>query len=53
MVSANEETVRLIKMAKGEAYAYQVDLTKREEIYRAAERVKKDIGKVCLVFYFK
>ncbi len=43
---ANEETVRLIKMSKGEAYAYHVDLTKREDIYRTAERVKKEIGKV-------
>lgn len=33
-------------MSKGEAYAYHVDLTKREDIYRTAERVKKEIGKV-------
>ncbi len=33
-------------MSKGEVYAYQVDLTKREEIYRAAERVKQEVGKV-------
>ena len=43
---ANEETARLIKMSKGQVYAYQVDLTKREEIYRVAERVKQEVGKV-------
>jgi hypothetical protein len=34
-------------MSKGQVYAYQVDLTKREEIYRAADRFKKqEVGKV-------
>jgi all-trans-retinol dehydrogenase (NAD+) len=33
-------------MSKGQVYAYQVDLTKREEIYRAADRVKQEVGKV-------
>lgn len=45
-IIANEETARLIKMSKGEAIAYHVDLTKREDIYRAAEHVKKQVGKV-------
>lgn len=36
----------MIKMAKGEVFAYQVDLTKREEVYRVAERVKREVGKV-------
>lgn len=47
-VTANEETVKQIQMSNGIAYAYQVDLTKREEIYQFAERVKKEIGKVKL-----
>jgi hypothetical protein len=34
-------------MSKGQVYAYQVDLTKREEIYRAADRLKQEVGKVC------
>ncbi|XP_057378300.1 epidermal retinol dehydrogenase 2-like [Daphnia carinata] len=46
---ANEETARLIKLSKGQVYAYQVDLTKREDIYRAAERVKQDVGKVTIL----
>ncbi|XP_046657869.1 epidermal retinol dehydrogenase 2-like [Daphnia pulicaria] len=46
---ANEETARLIKMSKGQVYAYQVDLTKREEIYRAADRLKQEVGKVSIL----
>ncbi len=45
-LTANEETARLIKLSKGQVYAYQVDLTKREEIYRAADRLKQEVGKV-------
>lgn len=42
----------MIKMAKGEVYGYQVDLTKREDVYRVAERVKNEVGKVIrLVFW--
>ena len=50
-IKANEETARLIHQAKGEAHAYQVDLTKKENIYRLAEQVKKDVGKVYLFTY--
>lgn len=46
---ANEETVKQIQMSNGIAYAYQVDLTKREEIYQFAQRVKKEIGKVSIL----
>ena len=43
---ANDETVRLIQKENGEAYAYQVDLTKKEDVYQLADRVKKEIGNV-------
>ena len=33
-------------MAKGDVYAYHVDLTNREDIYKVAERVKREVGKV-------
>ncbi|XP_057378301.1 epidermal retinol dehydrogenase 2-like [Daphnia carinata] len=46
---SNEETTRLIQMSKGTAYAYQVDLTKREEIYQVAQRVKREVGKVSIL----
>jgi len=44
--TANDETVQLIQQANGEAYAHQVDLTKREDVYRMANRIKKEIGHV-------
>jgi len=43
---ANEETVRLIKENNGTAVGYQIDLTKKSEIYRVAELVKSEVGKV-------
>uniref|UniRef100_A0A0P5HEA1 Short-chain dehydrogenase/reductase 3 n=1 Tax=Daphnia magna TaxID=35525 RepID=A0A0P5HEA1_9CRUS len=46
---SNEETVRLIQMSKGVAFAYQVDLTKREEVYQVAQRVKREVGKVSIL----
>jgi len=46
---ANEETARLVRMAKGDVYAYQVDLTNREDIYKVAERVKREVGKVSIL----
>ncbi|XP_046455180.1 estradiol 17-beta-dehydrogenase 11-like isoform X2 [Daphnia pulex] len=46
---ANEETVRLIHMSKGQAFAYQVDLSKREEVYQMAQRVKREVGKVSIL----
>ena len=33
-------------MSKGDVYAYQVDLTKKEDVYRVADLVKKQVGKV-------
>jgi len=43
---ANEETVRLVKENNGAAFGYQIDLTKKSEIYRVAKLVKTEIGKV-------
>lgn len=43
---ANEETAELIKKSNKEVFAYQVDLTKREEIYKAAAQVKGEVGQV-------
>ena len=36
-----------MKEAGGQAYSYQIDLTKREDVYKTAERVKKEVGTVC------
>jgi len=46
---ANEETARQIREAKGVAHTYQVDLTSREAIYKAAERVKREVGMISIL----
>ncbi|XP_037082652.1 epidermal retinol dehydrogenase 2-like isoform X2 [Pollicipes pollicipes] len=48
-VEGNDETVRLIRAAGGEAHAYTCDLSKREEVYKTAERVKREVGKVSIL----
>ncbi|XP_043237528.1 epidermal retinol dehydrogenase 2-like isoform X2 [Amphibalanus amphitrite] len=45
----NEETVRQIRAAGGEAHAYTCDLSNREVIYKTAERVKREVGKVTIL----
>lgn len=41
-----EETVKEIRAAGGKAHGYIVDVTKREKIYEAADKVKAEVGKV-------
>lgn len=43
---ANKETAQLVRDRGGEATAYTVDLSKREDVYRVAEKVKKEVGDV-------
>lgn len=46
----NEETVSEIKkMGNTVAYAYKCDVSKREEIFSVAERVKREIGDVTIL----
>jgi len=42
----NEKTVNEIKEAGGVAFAYTCDLSKREEIYKVAEKIKEEVGNV-------
>ncbi|XP_071830758.1 short-chain dehydrogenase/reductase family 16C member 6-like isoform X2 [Apostichopus japonicus] len=44
--AGNSRTVKEIQSSGGEVYAYTVDVTKKEKVYEAAEKVKKDVGKV-------
>jgi len=45
----NQETAQQIKSLGGEAYPYKVDISSREEIYKAAEKVKREIGDVSIL----
>lgn len=44
--SGIEETVNLVKSAGGICYGYVCDLCDREDIYKKAEQVKEEVGKV-------
>lgn len=45
-VSGIEETVKLVKSSGGICYGYVCDLCNREDIYRKAAQVRKEVGKV-------
>ena len=44
--TGNKETIQLIKAQGGTAYAYTVDLCKKEAIYEAAAKTKQEVGVV-------
>ncbi|XP_045500223.1 estradiol 17-beta-dehydrogenase 11-like [Colias croceus] len=44
-----EDTVKLVKGIGGKCYGYVVDLAAREDIYRVADQVRKDVGNVSLL----
>ncbi|KAM3965809.1 estradiol 17-beta-dehydrogenase 11 [Aphomia sociella] len=44
-----EDAVKLVKGIGGNCYGYVVDLTKREDIYRVAKKVKEEVGRVTLL----
>lgn len=43
--SSNEQTAKLVREMGGKAYTYTVDVTNREDVYRNAELVRKDLGR--------
>jgi len=47
--NGNEETVRLVKAEGGKAYAYTVDMSNRDDIYKSAARLKEDLGSVSIL----
>ncbi|KYQ56152.1 Short-chain dehydrogenase/reductase family 16C member 6, partial [Trachymyrmex zeteki] len=45
----NEQTVKEIKEIDKDAYAYECDVTKREDVFAVAKRVKKEVGDVTIL----
>ncbi|KAL2091228.1 hypothetical protein ACEWY4_013491 [Coilia grayii] len=41
----NEATAKLVREAGGKAHTYTVDVTNRDKVYQAADRVRKDLGR--------
>ncbi|KAK3087646.1 hypothetical protein FSP39_008710 [Pinctada imbricata] len=44
--TGNEETAKEIKATGASVWTYTVDLSSRDEIYKAAQQVKQDVGEV-------
>merc|ERR1712126_435222 len=47
--AGNNETVDLIKKEGHRAFSYTVDMSSRDDIYRAAEKTKEDVGPVTIL----
>merc|ERR1712126_543450 len=47
--TGNEETVDMIKKEGNRAFSYTVDMSSRDDIYRAAEKTKEDVGPVTIL----
>ncbi|KAJ4926714.1 hypothetical protein JOQ06_014461 [Pogonophryne albipinna] len=43
--SSNEQTAKLVREKGGKAYTYTVDVTDRQDVYRNAELVRRDLGR--------
>lgn len=48
-IAGAEKTASLIRAAGGSAYAYRVDVTNREEVYRIANQVKEEVAEVTML----
>jgi len=45
----NEETARLVRERGARAFTFSCDITDREAVYRAAEKVRQDVGTVTIL----
>ena len=45
----NEETARLIRESGGVVHPYTVDVSKPDQVYAAADRVRQDVGDVTIL----
>ena len=41
-----DETVKEVRAIGGKCFGYKVDISKKEEVYKAAEAIKRDAGDV-------
>ncbi|XP_076013009.1 retinol dehydrogenase 10-A [Genypterus blacodes] len=44
-IKANEQTAKLVREMGGKAHTYTVDVTNREDVYRTADLVRRDLGR--------
>lgn len=48
-----DETVEMIRANGGTCVGYKVDISKKEEVYKAADAIRRDVGDVSVVLYNK
>lgn len=44
-----DETVELVRANGGTCVGYKVDISKKEEVYKAADAIRRDVGDVSSV----
>lgn len=47
-----DETVEQVRAAGGSCVGYKVDISKKEEVYKAADAIRRDAGDVSIFFCF-
>lgn len=47
-----DETVEMIRANGGTAVGYKVDISKKEEVYKAADALRRDVGDVSTYSFF-
>lgn len=45
-----DETVEMIRANGGTCVGYKVDISKKEEVYKAADAIRRDVGDVSVSF---
>lgn len=41
-----DETVRVVRAIGGSCTGYKVDISKKEDVYKAADAIRRDVGNV-------
>ena len=47
-----QQTVKLVEAEGGKCKGYVVDISKKEEVYKAADLLRKEVGNVSIFFAF-
>lgn len=45
-----DETVEMIRANGGTCVGYKVDISKKEEVYKAADAIRRDVGDVSVLY---
>lgn len=51
-IAGIDETVEQVRAAGGSCVGYKVDISKKEEVYKAADAIRRDAGDVSILSSF-